>query len=837
MIRIAVVGNGMVGYKFLEKLVAHPAYSSEKYKLEVFGEEIRPAYDRVHLSSYFENKDSRALEMAPEAWYDMNGIRLHLGQLIREVNLAEKLIVNHKGEAFAYDKLVIATGSSPFVPKIEGLNKQGIFVYRTIEDLEGMMAYAKKLKPHAHAAVIGGGLLGLEAAKAVQDLGLKAHIVEFSSHLMARQLDPAAGSLLKHKIEEMGIEVLTSKNTSQFTGNGKVKGMSFTDGSSLDVEMVVVSAGIQARDEIARAAGLNLGPRGGIVVNQFMQSSDEDVYAIGEVANFKGFTYGLVAPGYEMAGIAAQHILGGDGSMDEIPDMSTKLKLLGVDVASFGDALDMGNNHTPIVFENKFKGIYKRVNISSDGKKLMGGILVGEADDYNMLLQVYKNGLEIPQNPEELIVGSKTDQKGSTGNTDLIPDHAVICSCEAVTKGDLCCAIQEKGADTVKAIASCTKAATGCGGCKPMVQNILDAELVKMGRAVKNTICEHFQYSRTELFDIIKIKRITDYNEALDTIGIGHGCEVCKPALASIFASIYMETANVQPSIQDSNDRFLANIQRNGTYSVVPRIPGGEITPEKLIVIGEVAQKYGLYTKITGGQRIDLFGAELNDLPAIWGELIEAGFESGHAYGKALRTVKSCVGSTWCRYGMNDSISLAIRIENRYKGLRAPHKIKGGVSGCIRECAEARGKDFGVIAVEGGLNLYVCGNGGANPSHAVLLASGLDEESCIRYLDRFLAFYIQTAGPLTRTSTWLEKMDGGIEYLRDVVINDGLGIAAELEAAMEALISNYSCEWKEAIQNESVKRRFRHFVNSEDRDTNIEFVALREMKMPKAWVK
>ncbi|MBP7643135.1 MAG: nitrite reductase (NAD(P)H), partial [Saprospiraceae bacterium] len=338
-----------------------------------------------------------------------------------------------------------------------------------------------------------------------------------------------------------------------------------------------------------------------------------------------------------------------------------------------------------------------------------------------------------------------------------------------------------------------------------------------------------------ELYDIVKIKGITDYDEALNTIGMGHGCESCKPVLASIFASLFMETANKQPAIQDSNDRFLANIQRNGTYSVVPRIPGGEITPEKLIVIGEVAKEYNLYTKITGGQRIDLFGAQLNDLPAIWEKLIIAGFESGHAYGKALRTVKSCVGSTWCRFGMNDSVSLAVKIENRYKGLRAPHKLKGGVSGCIRECAEARGKDFGIIAVEGGLNLYVCGNGGADPKHAILLASGLDEETCIKYLDRFLMFYIQTAGPLIRTAPWLEKMEGGIEYLKSVVVDDTLGIGAELESQMEKLVSDYACEWKEAIENDSIRKRYKHFVNSEDRDENIVFVPLREMKMPEPW--
>ncbi|MBK8393268.1 MAG: nitrite reductase large subunit [Saprospiraceae bacterium] len=834
--KIIVVGNGMVGYKFCEKLVSKTTYKKENFEVTVFGEEIRPAYDRVHLSEYFLNQDARSLELADQNWYAENGIDLRLGELIKKIDIQNKTVESHKSEIYAFDKLIIATGSYPFVPVIDGVDKKGIFVYRTIEDLDQMIRFSEKIKAKGKnkAVVIGGGLLGLEAAKAVKDLGLETHIVEFAPVLMARQLDARGGDILKSKIEDLGIVVHTSKNTKCFAGEQDVEKMHFTDGSELDVDMVVISAGIKARDEVASAAGLELGPRGGVLVDEKMQTSHPDIYAIGEVANFLGFTYGLVAPGYEMAEVVVAQLYGENKSMLESPDMSTKLKLLGVDVASFGDAIDIHHEHTPIIFENRHEKIYKRVNISADGTKLMGGILVGDAAEYNMLLQIYKNGMPLPKNPEDLILGSRNGE-GSLNDVSALPDTAVICSCENVHKGKICCAITDDGLDTYKAISKQTKAGTGCGGCKPMVQNILESELKKMGRVVKNTICEHFQYTRAELYDIVKIKGITNYDEALNTIGMGHGCESCKPVLASIFASLFMETANKQPAIQDSNDRFLANIQRNGTYSVVPRIPGGEITPEKLIVIGEVAKEYNLYTKITGGQRIDLFGAQLNDLPAIWEKLIIAGFESGHAYGKALRTVKSCVGSTWCRFGMNDSVSLAVKIENRYKGLRAPHKLKGGVSGCIRECAEARGKDFGIIAVEGGLNLYVCGNGGADPKHAILLASGLDEETCIKYLDRFLMFYIQTAGPLIRTAPWLEKMEGGIEYLKSVVVDDTLGIGAELESQMEKLVSDYACEWKEAIENDSIRKRYKHFVNSEDRDENIVFVPLREMKMPEPW--
>ncbi len=416
-----------------------------------------------------------------------------------------------------------------------------------------------------------------------------------------------------------------------------------------------------------------------------------------------------------------------------------------------------------------------------------------------------------------------------------LPDTAVICSCENVTKGAICCSITDGSCETFGDVVKATKATSGCGGCKPMVADLVKAAQKSLGKEVKDVVCEHFAYSRQELFDIVKINKFTNHNEVLGTIGKGDGCEICKPVLSSIFSSIYNDTANKHVTAQDSNDRFLANIQRNGTYSVVPRMAGGEVTAEKLIAIGEVAKEYNLYTKITGAQRVDLFGAELNDLPAIWKKLIDKGFESGHAYGKSLRAVKSCVGNAWCRYGMDDSTSLAIELENRYRGIRSPHKLKGGVSACIRECAEARGKDFGVIAVEGGWNLYICGNGGANPKHAVLLAEAIDKETVIKYMDRFLMYYIQTAGPLVRTSTWLEKLEGGIDYLKNIVINDSLGINETLEAEMQKLVDTFECEWKQAIEDPEMMKRFSHFTNSDDRDDNLEYIPLRGQKMPTAW--
>ena len=835
MKKIIVVGNGMVGYKFCEKFVAQE--QSKGFEITVFGEEPRPAYDRVHLSEFFENQDAKALEMAPAEWYKENGVTLVVGERVSDIDRNNKTITTSKDRGFPYDHLVLATGSSAFVPPIKGVEKEGVFVYRTIEDLEDMLAYAAKIKakkPNARGAILGGGLLGLEAGKAVMDMGLEAHIVEFASKLMPRQLDSRSSQVLQLKLESIGLNIHLSKATNQILGNGAITGMEFGEDDALDVDMLVISAGIRPRDELGKTSGLEMGARGGIVVDNKMRTSDKNIFAIGEVALYNQMIYGLVAPGYDMATIAVNQILGEDRMMAENIDMSTKLKLIGVDVASFGEPFMPASKGHSVIFENKTQHLYKRINVSLDGKKLLGGILIGDATDYNMLHQVYLNEMAIPEDAAQLILPA-SDGGSSFGSVLDLPDTAQVCSCESLSKGEICCSITEEGCDNLSEVISKTKATTGCGGCKPMVVDLVNETLKSLGKEVKDTICEHFNYNRQELYDLVKINKVADYDEALNLFGNGHGCEVCKPVFASIFATITMETANRQPGIQDTNDRFLANIQRNGTYSVVPRVPGGEITPQQLIVLGEVAKKYDLYTKITGGQRIDLFGAQVHELPLIWKDLIDAGFESGHAYGKSLRTVKSCVGSTWCRYGMHESVTFAIDIEKRYRGLRSPHKFKGGVSGCIRECAEARGKDFGLIAVEGGWNLYVCGNGGATPKHAVLFAEQLDDDTAVKYLDRFLMYYIRTAGPLVRTAPWLDKLEGGIDYLRQVIIEDSLGIAEDLENEMKGLIGKYECEWKQAIESPEILKRFKHFVNSDDTDENIEFVPMRGQKMPKPW--
>jgi nitrite reductase (NADH) large subunit len=823
---VVVVGHGMVGHRFVEKLIEFDV--DRRFRIVTFCEEPRAAYDRVGLTQFFAHRDAEKLMLANLAWYEEQGVELHVGDRAVKIDREKRRVKSDRGLSIPFDYVVLATGSYPFVPDVPGIKQQGVFVYRTIKDLEQIIDYAGHSK---RAAVIGGGLLGLEAAKATYDLGLETHVVEFAPRLMPRQVDDAGSKVLVRKIESLGVTVHLNKGTKEVRGSGSVTGITFNDGAKLDCEMVVVSAGIRPRDELARECGLAVGQRGGVTVDDRMRTSDPDIFAIGEVAAHAGMCYGLVKPGYEMAEIAAANLCGENRTFHG-SDLSTKLKLMGVDVASFGQYELPADKATGLAFEDPFAGNYKKLFFSPDGKQLLGGILVGDAGEYMQLAALAKGGKPLDCSPGELMIGKKGDD-GASGAA--MADDAQVCSCNNVTKSGLCAAIREKNLTTIGEVKACTKAGTGCGGCIPLVTNLLNCELEAAGRSVDKSLCEHFAYTRQELYQIVKVKELKCFEAVLASHGKGNGCETCKPAVASILASLWNDNILNHATLQDTNDRFLANIQRGGLYSVVPRVAGGEITPEKLIVIGQVAKKYGLYTKITGGQRIDLFGAAVQDLPAIWEELVAAGFESGHAYGKALRTVKSCVGTTWCRFGVQDSVGFAIKIENRYKGLRGPHKIKSAVSGCIRECAEAQSKDFGLIATEKGYNLYVCGNGGSKPRHADLLAADLDEETAIRYIDRFLMYYITTADRLTRTSVWLDSLPGGLEHLKAVVIDDKLGIAEELERRMQFVVDTYKCEWREVVEDPERRRWFKQFVNTDETESTVEFVTEREQKHPADW--
>ncbi|MCC7642429.1 MULTISPECIES: nitrite reductase large subunit NirB [unclassified Janthinobacterium] len=828
-LNIVVLGHGMVGHKFLERLALENA---PHLSVTVLCEEPRPAYDRVHLSEFFSGKSADDLSLVAPGFFDKGNVVLKLNARAVSIDRVAKTVTASTGDVLAYDKLVFATGSTPFVPPLPGKERDGCFVYRTIEDLEAMLAWGGKSKT---GVVIGGGLLGLECAKALRDLKLDTHVVEFAPRLMAVQVDEGGARVLRRKIEELGVTVHTQKNTLAIVdGEEATHRMQFADGSHLEADMIVFSAGIRPRDELARACGLDVGPRGGIAIDDSCVTSDPDIYAIGECALWGGLVFGLVAPGYEMARIAARHLLQEEGEASfKGADMSTKLKLMGVDVASLGDPHGNAPGSRSYQFMDERKQIYKKIVVSDCGKYLLGGVMVGDASEYGTLLQMMLNKIELPASPEFLILPQADGQQKVGLGVDALPESAQICSCNDVSKGALCAAVAD-GATTIGALKSCTKAGTACGGCVPLVTQIMKAEMQKQGLAVNNHVCEHFAYSRQELHHLVRVGKIRSFGALLAAHGKGLGCDVCKPVAANILASCWNDfvLSPVHASLQDSNDYFLGNIQKDGTYSVVPRMPGGEVTADGLIAVGMVAKKYGLYTKITGGQRVDLFGARVDQLPAIWEELIAAGFESGHAYGKSLRTVKSCVGSTWCRYGVADSVGFAIQLENRYKGLRTPHKIKFGVSGCTRECAEAQGKDIGLIATEKGWNLYVCGNGGMKPRHAELLASDLDEATLVRYVDRFLMFYVRTADRLQRTSVWRDNLEGGLDYLKAVVVADRLGIAHELEADMRHVVDTYACEWKEAVSNPAVRQRFRHFVNSEKNDENVVFVEERGQIRP-----
>jgi nitrite reductase (NADH) large subunit len=827
---VVVIGNGMVGQRFCEKLVERD--TQNHYKIVTFCEEPRAAYDRVGLTSFFAHRDAELLMLAKMEWYQAHGVALHLGDRATHIDRKARVVRSEKGVEIAYDLVALATGSYPFVPTISGIHKGGVFVYRTIEDLERIIEYGAKIK---RAAVIGGGLLGLEAAKAVFDLGLETHVIECASRLMPRQIDDAASGILVRKIETLGVSIHLNKTIEEVVGNGKVQGIRFKDGGNLDVDMIIVSAGICPRDDLARESGLDIGARGGIVVNDHLQTSDPLIYAMGEVALHAGMVYGLVAPGYMMADIVADNLAGGEMVFTG-GDLSAKLKLLGVDVASFGQ-YELGPLQAkPLTWEDPFNGIYKKLLFSLDGTRLLGGILVGDASDYGSLSMRVKSGEILPCKPHELILG-KSNGSVLSGGVETIPDTAQICSCNNVTKGTICAVIREKKLTAVGQVKEATKAGTGCGGCLPLVTDIFRAEMKAAGVTLVNHLCEHFPYSRSEIFALIKVKELKTFDDVIFQYGKGYGCEICKPAITSILAGLWNEIVSdpMHQTLQDTNDRFLANMQRGGLYSVIPRVPGGEITPNKLIALGETAKQFGLYSKITGGQRIDLFGAKVQDLPDIWEKLINAGFESGHAYGKALRTIKSCVGTTWCRYGVQDSVAFAVRLENRYKGIRAPHKVKSAVSGCVRECAEAQGKDFGLVATEHGYNLYVCGNGGAKPRHADLLAADIDEETAIKYIDRFMMYYMMTADRMTRTSVWIEKLEGGIEHLKEVIIKDKLGICHELEERIQFLVDSYQCEWAEVVNNPEKRKLFRQFVNTDENESSIEIIMERDQPRPAYW--
>ena len=829
--RIVVVGGGMVAQRFVQTLRERD--TAGRFSVEVLGEEPQAPYDRVALTSFFEGSD---LPLGDPTLWDDPLVTLHRGTRAEGIDRAARTVRTAAGETLAYDHLVLATGSYAWAPPVDGIDLPGVFLYRTLEDVTRLQEWVAERARFVHrpvrGAVIGGGLLGLEAAGALQAMGATSTVIEFADRLMALQVDASGGEALKCLIERLGVKVRCGIATTEVRADrdGNVGSLAFSDGGEQLVDVVVFATGIRPRDDLGRAAGLATGERGGILVDESSRTADPRVWAIGECAAAAPdghLSVGLIAPGNAMADVAVDRLLGGE-AVYAGADTATKLKLLGVDVASFGDAFAATPGALEVVYSDPFHGSYKKLVMTDDAQTLLGGMFVGDASDYATLRPMV--GAELPGDPSSWIL-----PEGAAERPELeLPDTASVCSCNNVTAGTIRDAVGE-GHHDLGAVKAHTKAGTACGSCLPLVKKIMNTELAKAGLEVSEALCEHFAMSRAQLFSAIQVSGLRTFSDALERFGTGHGCDICKPTIGSILASIHNEhvLGGDRAALQDTNDRVMANMQKDGTYSVVPRIPGGEITPARLKVIAEVAEDFGLYTKITGGQRIDLFGARLEQLPQIWQRLVDAGMESGHAYGKSLRTVKSCVGSTWCRYGVQDSTSMAIALEERYRGLRSPHKIKVGVSGCARECAEARGKDVGVIATEKGWNVYVGGNGGFTPVHAQLLAEDVDDETLFQVIDRYLMLYIRTADRLQRTAAWQADYEGGLAAIREVVIEDSLGICADLDAQMAHHLDTYEDEWAAVLDDPERLAQFTSFVNAPDvADPTLAYVEQRGQRRP-----
>ncbi|MDE0546902.1 nitrite reductase large subunit NirB [Microbacterium sp. C7(2022)] len=827
---VVVVGAGMVTHRFVESLLTR---ADQSWRVTVIGEEGRHPYDRVGLTGFFSGATPEDLTLERRA-FDDERVRFVPGDAAVRIDRAARRVTMRSGNSVAYDRLVLATGSYAAKLAVDGFGLEGCFVYRTLDDVNRLRSFVERrsaeLGRPLTGTVIGGGLLGLEAAGALQGLDIDCTVVQSSDRLMSAQLDLAGGNALSRLIQSRDIRVRTNAVTTRLDPDrtGQVAGLEFRDGSYENTDVVVFTVGVRPRDELARNAEITTHPRGGVVIDAGCQTSDPRVLAIGEVANYDGMCVGLVAPGYAMAEVAATRLLGAEAQFPGY-DLSTKLKLSGVDVASFGDAFGETPGALDVVYSDPVAGVYKKLVLSDDAQTLLGGILVGDASAYGSLRPLV--GSALGGDPAAYLM----PEGGVAAPTGDLPDEALVCSCNSVSAGSIRSAVHDEGCTDVAAVKACTKAGAACGSCVMMVKKIVGTELQKSGATLSNALCEHFDVSRRQLFDAVRVSGLTTFSAVIERFGRGRGCDICKPALASILSTLtgthVLDGENA--TLQDTNDHVMANLQKDGSYSVVPRIPGGEITPDGLLAIGQVAKDFGLYTKITGGQRIDLFGARLEQLPDVWTRLVDAGFESGHAYGKSLRTVKSCVGSTWCRYGVQDSVGMAVQLELRYRGLRSPHKIKLGVSGCARECAEARGKDVGVIATEAGWNMYVGGNGGFTPRHAVLLAEGLSDAELLTAIDRFLMYYIFTADRLQRTAPWFEDLEGGLDGLRAVIFDDSLGICADLDAAMARHIEGYEDEWKATLQDPEKLRRFASFVNAPTTpDPSLAYVAERGQVRP-----
>ena len=794
--RLVVVGNGMVGARFVEELIARGG--NDRYDITVFGDEPHGNYNRILLSGVLAG--SHAVEdtfINPLEWYARNDVTLHAGVRVTAIDREARLVRGDEHVYEPYDVLVLATGSSPFVPPLKGLTshgtemKDGLFAFRTLDDCDRMISYVPNARS---AAVIGGGLLGLEAARGLLERGLDVHVVHLRSHLMEMQLDQPEGLMLKSTLEEMGVTVHLDKQTSAVLGEDHVEGLAFADGTTLPCDMVVVSAGIRPNVSLALDAGL-LVERGIVVTDELRCPGDARVFAIGECAQHRGQLYGLVAPLWEQAKALADRLSG------RIPDavytgsrVSTKLKVMGVDLAVMGDQDPTDASDEVVTYSEPTRGIYKKLIVRNG--RLSGAILLGDASAAPMLLQAFDRASELPSNRAELLFQLSAAESAS-GVADL-PESAQICNCNGVSKGALVAAVAN-GSCTLKSLCEATRAGLGCGACKPQVQQVLE---LAAGERVQEDPSVHFYVpgvpmTKAELVAAVRELELKSVSDVFAQLCGGREDAASKAGLSSLLRTIWGAEYDDQRDARFINDRVHANVQKDGTFTVVPRIFGGVTSAAELRRIADVAEKFAVpMVKITGGQRIDLVGVKKEELPSMWREL---GMPSGHAYTKSFRTCKTCIGSEYCRYGVGDSTTLGVQIERRYQGIETPAKLKLATAGCPRNCSEDTTKDVGAVAIEGGKwEIYVGGAAGVHVRKGDVLAVVDSHDAVLMYMGRFMQYYREHAKYLERTYDFVPRV--GIERLRSILLDDSEGLCAQLDAAINAAVDAYVDPWQEAVQ-------------------------------------
>ncbi|MBI5180560.1 MAG: NAD(P)/FAD-dependent oxidoreductase [Nitrospirae bacterium] len=789
--RLVVIGNGMAGVATVE----HVLTKKKDMSITILGSEPYTNYNRVLLSSVLSGEAGLdEIILNPQKWYEENGIELHLGVTVKKINKKEKSVITNKGDVYSFDKLLIAIGSNAFIPSIKGMQNrgnlnQGIFTFRNLDDAKSMISWAQKCRK---AIVIGGGLLGLEAARGLIHQGVEVTVVHLMDRLMDMQLDAAAAAILKKEINKLGINVLLEHCADKVIGNGSVEGLRFTNGKVYQADMIVIATGIRPNVELAREASLDVNH--GIVVNDYMQSSNPDIYAVGECAEHRGKVYGIVAPLMEQAKVAADAIAGNFTLRYEGSVVATKLKVAGIPLASIGNFYEESTGCEALVYSDPGASLYKKAVIQ--GGRVVGAIFLGELDEYNRFYEYIKNREDITLHRKYLLTG----QPSAITSVASMLDSATVCGCMGVSKGAIVKAIEEDGLTSKQEISEKTKACTSCKGCAPLIDQILQDVLG--GEYVKHDgpqwFCECIPMTWDDIRKEVIARGLKSVSEILHVLGSGQGCETCKPGLNYMLSELYINDYKIEDDACFIDDKYYANIQKDETFSVVPRIYGGVTNPDQLSRIADVADKYHVpLVKITGGQRIDLVGISGELLSSVWTDL---GMPSGHAYAKAVRTCKTCVGETFCRFGVQDSMTFGIEMEQRYQGIPSPAKIKMAVSGCPRNCAESSIKDIGVVGIHTGWEIYIGGNGGIKSKVAELLTVVNTREEVLDLTGVFIQYYRENARWLERTSQFIERV--GIEHIREVIIVDKLGIVDRLRKRINQVIAAYKDPWLNSQQSD-----------------------------------